>query len=280
MAAREVFEELGLTEYEMTALTTLFDLGRTTAPNLAEATDIPKARIYDVLDGLADAGYVEVIPGRPREYVARSPSDVLDRATENRRQSFEQFEQAIDRQREAFLSEFQSRYERATEGHRPAEELFRVVDVGDPSESGTQKIYHDAAVSVRVLSKGFEYFERIKPAFEDACARGVDVRIVLLSPARLTEKSREIQQSVVTTIEARYPSVSIRYSNEPLPWRGTIADSDGDGTAIMLVQEDDVPNHLRQAAITENESFVSGLAHYFDLVWETVAHDDRQANTP
>jgi len=40
------------------------------------------------------------------------------------------------------------------------------------------------------------------------------------------------------------------------------------GTAILLVQEDEVPNHMRQAAIIENGAFVAGLKRYFDLVWE------------
>lgn len=270
MNARDVFDRLGLTEYERDALIKLFDLGRTTAPNLAEATGIPKARIYDVLGSLADEGYVEVIPGRPKEYIAKSPTAVLERAEENERQSFERFKQEIERNREAFLSEFQPRYDNATDGNRSAEELFRVVDVGEPSESGTRHIYHTATESVRVLSKAFEYLERIEPAFSAAVERGLDVRILLLSPDRLTPSARDQQAQTVAHITDTYPSVGIRYSERPLPWRGTIADPSMEydtGTAILLVQEDEVPNHMRQAAITENGSFVAGVGSYFDLVW-------------
>ncbi len=285
MSASDVFDRLGLTEYERDALIKLFDLGRTTAPNLAEATGIPKARIYDVLDSLADEGYVDVIPGRPKEYIAKRPTEVLDRAAENRRQSFERFKQEIAQNREAFLSEFQPRYEHATEGNRPAEELFRVVDVGEPSESGTQRIYHTATDSVRVLSKAFEYLDRIEPAFADAVERGLDVRILLLSPDRLAQQARDRQAETVAHITDAYPSVGIRYSERPLPWRGTIADPSMEydtGTAILLVQEDEVPNHMRQAAITENGSFVAGVGRYFDLVWthESSPAGDHHANTP
>jgi len=45
---------LDLTEYEAAALEELLLLGRTTAPDLAEATGIPKARIYGVLDSLSE----------------------------------------------------------------------------------------------------------------------------------------------------------------------------------------------------------------------------------
>jgi hypothetical protein len=49
-----------------------------------------------------------------------------------------------------------------------------------------------------------------------------------------------------------------------------------DGEAIFLVEEPDVPNHMRQAAITENGSFVAGFKRYFDLVWdhESSSRDD------
>ncbi|RRJ29862.1 TrmB family transcriptional regulator [Halocatena pleomorpha] len=285
MTARDVFDRLGLTDYEQDALINLFDLGRTTAPNLAAATGIPKARIYGVLDSLAGDGYVEVIPGRPKEYIAKPPNTVLDRATENERQSFEQFKQEIERNRESFLSEFQPRYEHATEGDRPAEELFRVVDVGEPSESGTRRIYHTATETVRVLSKAFEYLDRIEPAFANAVERGLDVRILLLSPDRLAPPARAQQADTVAHITDAYPSVGIRYSDRPLPWRGTIADPSmeyNSGTAILLVQEDEVPNHMRQAAITENGSFVAGVSRYFELVWthESDEVEENHANTP
>ncbi|PSP52420.1 TrmB family transcriptional regulator, partial [Halobacteriales archaeon QH_3_68_24] len=90
------FDRLGLTEYEATALEKLLALGRTTAPNLAEATGIPKARIYGVLESLSDRGFVKVIPGRPKEYQPKAPDEMLDRAVENRRQDYETFAEAIE----------------------------------------------------------------------------------------------------------------------------------------------------------------------------------------
>lgn len=270
MPATDVFDRLGLTEYETAALTELFGIGRTTAPNLAEAAGIPKARVYGVLDSLADSGYVEIIPGRPKEYVAKPPAEVLDRATENRRQAFEQFQRDIEHEREEFLAEFGPRYERAGEDTRPAEELFHVVDVGEPSETETRRVYHTATERIRILSKAFEYLDRIESAFAECVEQGLDIQILLLSPEHLTPEDSERQAEIVEYITETYPAVGLRYSEKALPWRGTIADPSmeyDDGTAILLVQEDEVPNHMRQAAITENGSFVAGLNRYFELVW-------------
>jgi sugar-specific transcriptional regulator TrmB len=266
-----VLERLGLTEYERTALTELLSLGRTTAPNLAEAAGIPKARVYGVLDSLADEGFVKVIPGRPKEYQPRPPAAILDRAEENRRQDYEQFVTDLEERRSEFLEAFGPRYEAAGADITPAEELFHVVDVGEPSERETRRIYHEAAERVRVLTKAFEYRKQVEPALGDAIERGVEVRVLFLHPDVLAPESRERQGDLVGELADAHPEIDYRFSTEPLPWRGTLADPSMDydsGEAIFLVQADDVPNHMRQAAITENGAFVAGLNRYFDLVWE------------
>ncbi|WP_436924277.1 TrmB family transcriptional regulator [Halosimplex amylolyticum] len=274
------FDTLGLTEYEATALRKLLTLGRTTAPNLAEASDIPKARIYGVLESLSDRGFIKIIPGRPKEYQPKPPEAILDRAVENRRQDYEQFAATVDDFREDFLAEFRPRYEQASEDITPTEELFHVVDVGEPSERETRQLYHDAEERVCVVTKSFEYFDSVEPAFADALDRGVDISILMLVPEFLSTDPRDepaIQRSIVERIRADYPSVEIRFSTGKLPFRGNVADPSLDyetGAAILLVEEEDVPNHMRQAAITGNGAFVAGLKRYFDLIWE---HESREA---
>jgi sugar-specific transcriptional regulator TrmB len=269
----QLLERLDLTEYEATALEKLLALGRTTAPDLAEATGIPKARIYGVLDSLADEGYVKIIPGRPKVYQPKPPEDILDRAVENRRQAFESYREEVAEARASFLDHFGPLYESATGDVRPAEELFYVVDVGEASERETRQLYRDATEEVYVLSKSFAFFESVEPAVRDALERGVDVRGILLDPERLEPEKVERHREIVEYIRSEYPGVDLRHSNDQLPWRGTFVDPSMDystGKAILLVEEEEVPNHMRQAAITENGSFVAGLKRYFDLVW---AHD-------
>jgi predicted transcriptional regulator len=270
------FDRLGLTEYEREALTELLALGTTTAPNLAEATGIPKARIYGVLDSLADLGFVEVVPGRPKEYTPKPPAEILDRAIENERQAFEQFQQDLQAVREDFLAEFQPRYEQARADVSPTEELFHVVDVGDPSETETRRLYHEADERVNVITNSFAYFDAVEPAVSDALDR-VPVDALFLHPELLPEQKRRVQTETVEYIHSEYPELGIRFSTERLPWRGTLVDPSMDyqsGEAIILVEEPDVPDHMRQAAITENGSMVAGLKRYFDLVWEYESETD------
>src|SRR5699024_8753361 len=150
---------------------------------------------------------------------------------------------------------------RASEDVTPTEELFSVVDVGEPSESATRRLYHEADEQLRIISKSFEYLDTVAPALADAVERDIDVAVLLLHPEQLDADNAAIQADLVDRIESEYPAVGVRFSTEKLPWRGTLADPSMDyesGRAILLVEEKDVPLSMRQAALTENGSFVAG----------------------
>lgn len=262
-------ETLQLNEYEANALDGLLQLGRTTAPNLAEATGIPNARIYSILDNLGNAGYIKIIPGRPKEYQPKEPAAVLEQAKENRRQEYEIFRTDIDDAREEFLKHYEPLYERADDEIGTTEELFYVVDIGEPSERQTREIYQQATSQIQVMTKSFEYIDNVEPALRDALQRNVGVQILFTHPTQLSATNKKIQQEIVERIETTFPAINYQFSNSPMPWRGTIADPDhDDGTAIFLVGEKDTPLHMRQAAITEDESFVAGMNRFFQLLWK------------
>ncbi|MFC6733692.1 TrmB family transcriptional regulator [Haladaptatus sp. DYSN1] len=268
--ATRLLDRLDLKEYELTSLYHLLSLGRTTAPNLAEATGIPRARIYSVLEELGDKGFIKIIPGHPKQYQPKSPQEILDRAAENERQRFESYRTSLDEIRDEFLATFEPRYERASKDITPTEELFWAVDVGEPSETETRQLYQDATETVYVLTKSFEYLSNIEPALAAAIDRGVTVRVLFLDPAHLSAENRVVQRERVATLAESFPEVSVRFSDEKLPWRGTFIDPSMEydsGRAILLVEEVDVPLHMRQAAVTDNGSFVAGLKRYFDLIW-------------
>lgn len=269
---------LDLTDYDAQALDTLIDLGRTTAPDLADATGIPKARIYGVLDSLADEGYIKVIPGRPKEYEPKPPREILETAIENERQAYETYRHRIDAQRDRLLAELQPRFEQGSSEVSPTEELFYVVDVGDPSERETRRLYREATTQIQVITKSFEYLPDVEPALQDAHDRGIPIDVLFLDPELLEPENREVQADRISHLRETYPDIGIAFSTTRLPWRGTIVDPSLDydsGAAIILVEEPDIPLHKRQAAVTKNASFVAGLNRYFTLTWH---HDSLDAD--
>ena len=272
-----LFSVLELTEYEEAALEELLMLGRTTAPDLAEATGIPKARIYGVLEALTEAGYIKMIPGRPKQYQPHEPATIVDRAVMNRQDSYEQFKTEVNAVADSFVESYSPIEDRDLDELSPTEDLFHVVDVGEPSERETRRLFREADEEVFALTKSFGYLDAIAPAMDAAIDAGVSVNVLMLSPDHLTDANREEQQSIRTTLADSFPSVSVRITDRILPWRGTFMDPDlqyETGQGLLLVEQEDVPNHLRQAAVTENPAFVAGLWQYFDLLW---THESRPA---
>ncbi|OYR55430.1 TrmB family transcriptional regulator [Halorubrum halodurans] len=271
----EFFSLLDLTEYEAAALEELLLLGRTTAPDLAEATGIPKARIYDVLDSLSESGYVKVVPGRPKRYEPHEPSAIADRAVENRRHAYERFREDVEAVEESFVDAYAPVRDRGVDELSPTEDLFHVVDVGEPSERETRRLFREAEEAVYVLTKSFGYVESVEVAMREALDRGVDVDVLMLAPEHLSETNREQQAEIRAMLAEEFPGVTVRVSDRVLPWRGTFADPSlayESGRGLLLVEQEEIPNHHRQAAVTENPSFVAGLWQYFDLLWRHESH--------
>ncbi|WP_373189805.1 TrmB family transcriptional regulator [Halolamina sp.] len=279
MTDTDLFSVLNLTEYEEAALRELLHLGQSSAPDLAEATSIPKARIYSVLDSLANQGYVKVIPGRPKQYQAKHPDDLVEQALESRRQEFESYREQIESVREEFLAEYEPIYDQAADDIRPTEELFYVVDVGEPSQRETRALYESAESEIRVLTKSFGYVSEVESALADAVERGVSVSALLLAPRHLLAENRRRQTDIIDYLHDSYPEIELRFSDERMPWRGTLIDPSMEydsGEATFLVEQEEVANHLRQAAVTENAAFVAGFARYFNLIWEYESSRVRQ----
>jgi len=275
----DILEDIGLKEYEATALDHLLRFGRTTAPTIADATDIPKARVYDGLETLGEKGFIKIIPGRPKEYQPKHPEEILERAIENSRQRYESERQELEGISDEFLEAFEPAFESASSEVTPTEELFYVVGVGEPSESETRSLYHEAEAEVYVLTKSFEYIDDVAPTLESAIDRGISVSVLFLHPRHLSATNRSIQQDIVERVDTEFPSVSYRFSEQPLPWRGTFADpsmSYDSGRAVLLVEAADVPLHQRQAAVTENGAFIAGLMRHFELIWE---HDSTDVSS-
>jgi len=266
-------KKLGLKEYHAKALSHLIELGETTAPELSQSSNVPKPRIYETLNDLADRGLIEKNPGRPTKYKPKSPDKIIDRMIHNKKKSLQDEIDQLEREGEEFKESFQSIYETGSSETRKT--LLKTVSVGEPSEKETELMYQNAEEQINVATKSMEWLPEIKETLNEAIERGVEVKILFLSQDHLEEENIEIQNQNIKTLKEDFPEVKIKYSEFLLPLRGSMVDPSYDytsGKAIFLVEEKDVPLTLRDAAVTENPSLVAGMKRYFDLIWE---HESR-----
>lgn len=70
-------EKLGLTENESKAYVGLVSLKEATAREIHELTNVPRAKIYEILQALAKKGFLEVRQGNPTYFRAVDPKQVV-----------------------------------------------------------------------------------------------------------------------------------------------------------------------------------------------------------
>lgn len=83
----ELLEALGFTEYEAKCFVAATRVGTGTAKEVSGVADVPRARVYDCMDSLAERGLVDVQEANPKKYRAVRPETAvatLQRAFESR----------------------------------------------------------------------------------------------------------------------------------------------------------------------------------------------------
>ncbi|RLI10423.1 hypothetical protein DRO42_01310 [Candidatus Bathyarchaeota archaeon] len=257
---------MGLNEYQASALSHLLYLGETKAMTLSKASGVPNARIYGVLDELVQRGLVTVRPGRPALYSPMTPTDIANALIADARDEIRRRLRVI----ESYTDEFTSAAEEVFMKGGKAEArvpLLRIVSVGDVSIDETKKLYRGAKREILVLTRAMEYFPEVIDDLEAAASRGVSIRILMMSAKRLSDDDRRKRDEVIGKMRKILGGAAeIRVSDEVII-RGCIVDPEGGGRALFLVEEVGVPFFLREAAITAHPGVVKGLASMFDLMW-------------
>jgi sugar-specific transcriptional regulator TrmB len=81
--------DLGLTEYESKTLSTLFKFNEADAPNISRNAEIPKTRVYDVLDKLKSKGLVLEVYGRPKKYKVVGADEIFNNLLDNKKKDLD-----------------------------------------------------------------------------------------------------------------------------------------------------------------------------------------------
>ncbi len=100
VASTEVLDALksiGLNLYERKIFVALLAKGVATAAEVSEIANVPRSRSYDILESLAEKGFVMVQPSKPIRYVALAPKEALERTKQNLKVKHDQIVERIDR---------------------------------------------------------------------------------------------------------------------------------------------------------------------------------------
>jgi sugar-specific transcriptional regulator TrmB len=264
---RLLLVNMGLNEYQASALTYLLLLGETKATTLSKASKVPSARIYGVLEELAKMGLVTIRPGRPLLYTPRPLEDITSSLISVSMNELKHKVRTLEDYAKDLVETGKRLYLKGEKGV-PRVPLLRIVRVGEVSLDETKRLYDGAEKEIQILSRAMEYLPEVAEKLRQAIMRGVSLKIVLMKPNVLEPGDRKKQEKILEKInEALGNRVEIRFTDE-IPIRGCIVDPEIGGKALFLVEDPGVPFFLREAAITSHQSVVRGLGLMYNLLWE------------
>ena len=97
----DALKNIGLNLYERRLWVALLSRGTSSAGELSEIANVPRSRTYDILQSLAEKGFVVVQTSKPIRYVATAPAEALERAKKKMEENIRETQERIDELKES-----------------------------------------------------------------------------------------------------------------------------------------------------------------------------------
>lgn len=266
VSVQKTLQELGLGKYQSAVLAHLYTLGKSKVSEISKASQVPKSKIYQVLEDLCDIRLVKQTGTNPLQFEPIEPTTAVKNLKIARKIQFKRDIDTIEDIADSKLDGLQSMYEKS-QTTEVEEEFLEIITVGTASEIETRKLYQKAEHEINVVSRAFEYLPKVKDSLN--MSDGVTLKVILLNSSYLSKKDLITQTQMKTMLEG--VGAEVRISPGKLPIRFTVIDPSFEyekGAVLFLVEEEVIPVFLRFAVLSENHSLAAGFKQYFDLLWE------------
>jgi sugar-specific transcriptional regulator TrmB len=176
----DALKGIGLNLYERRLWVALLARGTSTAGELSEIANVPRSRTYDILQSLADKGFVVVQTSKPIKYVAVAPEESLERVKKRLEEDVKSVQSRIDElKNSSIMSELREIYKKGMKITSP-QDLTGALKGKYSVSQQMSSMFREASKSIHIItnSDGLEelalnHFEALRKAKE----RGVDIRI-------------------------------------------------------------------------------------------------------
>ena len=233
----KILQDLSLTEYEAKALVSLFKYDESDAPTLSRNSEIPKTRIYDVLEKLKKRGLVLEVYGRPKKFKAIEPNEIFKNLVSEKSKEVE----ALGRRVDDILAKENWKLHMSNTKER----ILQVKDIKDYNKLLAQEL--DTA---KREIYGFTHLDERHPAFKNIMARK-DLSVKIIS--RPLTKNLDFPKHI-----------SVQEADNTLD--AFVLDSK---KVILALNDLSIKNKAYNLTIQENNpSLAKALLNHFNSFWK------------
>ncbi len=252
----DTLKSIGLNLYERKIFVALLAKGVATAAEVSEIAGVPRSRSYDVLQSLADKGFVLVQPSKPIKYVALAPEEAFERTKEIMRKRYEETVERINKLSDSsILRELDTIYREGLNMVQPTE-ITGTLKGKDVINRQLRSIFKGAKRNINIITteKGLgELHSNHFRVLKKISKSGVKLRIL----------SSAVQNSVANNMREIADVRSMKSS----VGRFCIVDSDH----VILSLTDDSKVHATQdVALWANSQHAARdiMQPYFETLWK------------
>jgi sugar-specific transcriptional regulator TrmB len=253
--------QIGLNLYERKLWVALLSRGTSTAGELSSLAKVPHSRTYDVLESLAEKGFVMIQNAKPLRYVAMAPSESLERV---KKKIMENTELTVDRinqfQKSAHLRELDKIYKKGMDMVEPGEIMG--------SLRGRTAMYQQIetciknaknSISIMTTSKGLTDLQQIHgEMLRKAAEKGVKIRIA----AQYGKENTSIIEKLKSFAEIK------KISRPDITGRFCVVDG---SHVVMALTDEDVHPTQDLGLWTQSEHVAADvLQPIFDFLWQKI----------
>ncbi len=252
---------IGLNLYERKLFVALLAKSVATAGELSTIANVPRSRTYDVLQTLADKGFVIVQTAKPLKYVVVPPAEALEKTKQKLKQDLDARIERIDRLRNSkLLDELNNIHKQGLKLVSP-EDMTGALKGKYSVLQQMDSMFRDATSHVNIVTtpSGLnELFENNLSIFKTLKQKGVKIRIA----ARVDESNADAIKALSSVAEIR------KIHEKELPLHGKFTVVDNQQLILGLSDpEDEETQHM--TFWTKSPHAAGNIATpLFDLVWE------------
>lgn len=258
----DALKGIGLNLYERKLWVALLARGTSTAGELSTIANVPRSRSYDILQSLAEKGFVVVQTAKPLKYVTIAPGEALDRAKKKISEDTQTTLTRIDEMKDSPI--MKELNEISAQGLK----MVSPEDMGGSLKgkySVSQQLtsmFKDANKKISILTTGEGLNDLFSTHFEDlrkANEKGVKIQIA----AAVTEKGSEAVKAFSGIAEIR------NLDQKEVPVAGRFAVVDGKELVFSLT---DTKVHSTQDMAFWSRSehaAASVMEPLFKVVWNS-----------
>ena len=258
-AVLDTLKQIGLNLYERKLWVSLLSRGTSNAGELSTLAKVPHSRTYDVLESLADKGFVMVQNAKPLKYVAIEPREALERAKKKIKEDSDTNVQRITQfQSSSALKELERIYKTGVQLIEPGE-LTGSLKGRSQMHTQMDTLFRDARNNISILTttQGLQELHSTHgELLRKVASKGVKIRIAIPN----SKEGQLIAQKMRGIADVR------RLNKIPVAGRMCLVDD----SHIVLSLTDDKTHPTQDMALWTQSSHVAKdvFSPMFNMLWQ------------